>query len=248
MAAPEIVLYQYPGLSGKTTLSPPCAKVHMMLAAKGLDYRIVNLFSPAAVRRVNPRGRVPVLDVDGERIVDSSDILAELDRRFPEPPLVPADPRDAARARMVEDWFDEVLYFYGVWNRSVDPDNFARMKREVFSRMKPPLRWIAAWVFRRKATARTLGQGVGTKEPAAIQREFEGCLDTIATVLGDGPWIAGPRISHADLAAVAYLDQYLLDILTPNLAGAIRERPALVAWTARVHELAPNIAVRAAGA
>lgn len=242
MAAPEIVLYQYPGLSNRTTLSPPCAKVHMTLAAKGLDYRIVNCFSPAAVRRVNPRGRVPVVDIDGQRFVDSTDILAELDRRFPEPPLVPADPVDAARARMIEDWFDEVLYFYGVWNRFVEPANFARMKREVFARMAPPLRWIAPWIGRRVATRRALGQGVGTKDPATIQREFEQCLDTIGTLLGEGPWVAGPRLSHADIAAAAYLDQYRLDRLTPNLAAAIEARPALVAWAERVHRTAPDIA------
>ena len=245
MAAPEIVLYQYPGLSGKVTLSPPCAKVHMTLAAKGLDYRIVNCFSPGAVRKLNPRGRVPILDIDGERLVDSTDILTELDRRFPDPPLVPDDPVDAARARMVEDWFDEVVYFYGVWNRFVHPGNFALMKQAVFARMKAPLRWIAPWVGRRTASARTHGQGVGTKEPGTIQREFEQCLDTVQTLLGEAEWIAGPRISHADIAATAYLDQYRLRQLTPNLAEAIEARPALVAWTERVHAVAPNIALPA---
>ena len=79
--APELTLVQYPGFTGKTTLSPPCAKVHMALHFKGLAYSIRNVNTPAQVRRFNPRGRVPVLLIGGETVVDSTDILTELERR-----------------------------------------------------------------------------------------------------------------------------------------------------------------------
>ena len=237
-----IVLYQYPGLRSRVTLSPPCAKVHMVLAAKGLDYEVKNLFTPIQVRKINERGRLPVADFDGQRIVDSSDIIAEIDRRHPDPPLIPDDPADAAKARMVEDWFDEVLYFYGIWYRFIDRANFERMGRAVFARMRPPIRWIAPIVAGRTARARAVGQGVGTKDAATVAREVDAALETIEGILGDSEWIAGPRLSLADLVGVAYLDQYRLPVLTPNLAEAIERRPGLVAWIDRVHAVAPNIA------
>jgi glutathione S-transferase len=48
-----------------------------------------------------------VLDLDGERIVDSTRIIAALEGRFPERPLYPADPDERRRALELEDHFDE---------------------------------------------------------------------------------------------------------------------------------------------
>src|SRR6266852_2299926 len=53
------------------------------------------------------RGTLPVLDLDGQRIADSTRIIAELERRFPDPRLYPADPAERATALGLEDFFDE---------------------------------------------------------------------------------------------------------------------------------------------
>jgi glutathione S-transferase len=52
-------------------------------------------------------GTVPVLDLDGERIVDSSRIIEALERRWPQPALYPDDPAERQRALALEDFFDE---------------------------------------------------------------------------------------------------------------------------------------------
>src|SRR2546423_3109353 len=52
----------------------------------------------------------PVLALNGEAIGDSTAIIAELERRWPEPPpLYPEDPDERRRALDLEDWFDEEL-------------------------------------------------------------------------------------------------------------------------------------------
>lgn len=54
----------------------------------------------------SPRGEVPAL-VDGDvQIFDSTVILEYIEDRWPEPPLLPADPLERARARMLEDTMD----------------------------------------------------------------------------------------------------------------------------------------------
>lgn len=108
----QITVIQYPGARAEGTLSPPCGKVLMALRVKGLDFRVKNVRSPMEARRFNPRGRVPTLLIDGETIVDSTDIVTALDARFPDPPLTPVDPLEQAQAKLLEDWADEVLYFY----------------------------------------------------------------------------------------------------------------------------------------
>ena len=52
-------------------------------------------------------GTLPVLDLDGRRIVDSTAIIAALEERQAEPALYPADPDERRRALKLEDFFDE---------------------------------------------------------------------------------------------------------------------------------------------
>jgi glutathione S-transferase len=51
----------------------------------------------------------PILVLDGEAIGDSTRIIEALERRHPDPPLYPADPRECLRALEMEDFFDEEL-------------------------------------------------------------------------------------------------------------------------------------------
>jgi glutathione S-transferase len=53
------------------------------------------------------RGTLPVLDLDGERIADSTRIIEALERRFPQPALYPDDPRERTAALELEEFFDE---------------------------------------------------------------------------------------------------------------------------------------------
>ena len=50
-----------------------------------------------------------MLVLDGEAIGDSTRIIEALERRYPEPPLYPADPEERRRALEIEDFFDEEL-------------------------------------------------------------------------------------------------------------------------------------------
>lgn len=240
MSAPKITLYQYPGLTALTTLSPPCGKVHMALRFKGLDFRVRNLFAPYQTKRVNPRGRVPVLRIDGETVVDSTDIVSHLDTRFPTPPLEPPTPLERAHVKILEDWADEVLYFYGVWLRWCLDDNYRRMRTEVLGELPVPMRWLVPFFARREVRRRMSGQGVGVKEESVVRREISECLDTIVRLLRQGPWLVGERISRADLAVAAIMDQWRLRLLTPGVAAEVDDLVEIVSWLERVHEVAPD--------
>lgn len=75
---------------------------HVRRAATPIRHEVVS-------RCVGGRGTFPVLVMDGRAIGDSSEIVAELERRRPEPPLYPADPAERARALELEEHFDEQL-------------------------------------------------------------------------------------------------------------------------------------------
>ena len=83
-------------------------RVALALAYKGIDAESVEI-DPAdrsPVRELSGQDLVPVL-VDGEEIVaDSTRILHHLERRFPDPPLFPAEPAVRAEVEVFIDWFN----------------------------------------------------------------------------------------------------------------------------------------------
>jgi glutathione S-transferase len=61
----------------------------------------------AIARRLTDGRTFPVLVLDGNAIGDSTRIIETLERRYPEPPLYPADPEARRHALELEDFFDE---------------------------------------------------------------------------------------------------------------------------------------------
>jgi len=244
MISPKIKLIQYAGTNGVLTLSPPCAKVHMALRFKALEYEIYNCKSPKDVRRFNARGRVPSLQVDGEVFVDSSDILTELDRIQPEPPLLPTDPKLRAQCLLLEDWVDEVLYFYGVYLRWVDAQGFAWLKQAAFGTLPAPLRLIVPPIVRREAKSRVKGQGTGLKPLDVVQRELAERLQLLSDFLGEQTYFCGDVISRADLSLAATLDQAQIPGLPTVLQIDLAKWPNLQNWLQHVHEAVPSAAVK----
>ena len=89
-----------------------CLKVRMVLQAKGLSYRTVEVtpgVGQVAVFRLSGQRQVPVL-VDGDTVLaDSTAIALHLEERGADPALLPTDSREAAQVRLLEDWADTTL-------------------------------------------------------------------------------------------------------------------------------------------
>ena len=100
-------------------VSPYVRKVLACLNLKGIAYvvdPITPFFGDDDYRRLSPLRRIPVL-IDGDfQISDSSVIAAYADEVYPGHPLLPADPKDRARARWLEEFADTRLGELIIWN------------------------------------------------------------------------------------------------------------------------------------
>ncbi|HEX8841194.1 MAG TPA: glutathione S-transferase family protein [Sphingomicrobium sp.] len=100
-------------------VSPYVRKVLACMNLKGLEYEvdpITPFFGNDEFERLSPLRRIPVL-IDGDVTAsDSSVICAYLDEAYPDPPLLPASPRDRARARWLEEFADTRLGDLFIWN------------------------------------------------------------------------------------------------------------------------------------
>src|SRR2546421_7760509 len=78
---------------------PYCARARIALAEKGVEFETfpIDLSDrPAWLYEKNPLGKVPVLEEDAFVLPESVVIMEYLDERYPEPPLLPADPGEPA--------------------------------------------------------------------------------------------------------------------------------------------------------
>lgn len=221
----DVVLHQW-------DISPYCRKVRKALRLKGIDYRCVdyNGMRASKAARVHASGKLPVLDWDGQRIADSTQIVALLERQVPEPPLVPADRREAALARMLEDWADESLYYFELQLRAADP-RAATAAVELLCAGRP--RWEQTFVgpvFTRSLRARLKAHGFGGFSREQIEGWFFSHVDDLEAMLDGRDWLVGTRQSIADLAVSSQLDEIMR---TSSLAPRIAERRRLAAWLDR---------------
>jgi glutathione S-transferase len=165
---------------------------------------------PAAPRAMafSLRGTLPVLDLDGERIVDSTRIIAAIERRYPDPPLYPDDPGERSRALALEDFFDE--------------EAGHELRRAVFHELRDQPDYVSALL--------TTGRGRLAQRayrafitipgamsyarrryriyPADAQKarvKVEEALDRIVSERGADGYLVGSRFTVADLAAAALL-------------------------------------------
>jgi glutathione S-transferase len=144
---------------------------HKGLAVSWID---VDPNDRSAVVERSGQPLVPVLDVDGHVVVDSSTILRLLEQRFPEPPLFPREPARRAEADVFVDWFDRV------WKR---PPNLIA---DELAAVAPDLERIAGW----------------SAEMSAALDRFEALLDGRSYLLGEfgvADCVAFPFLKYAVL-------------------------------------------------
>ena len=185
-----------------------CEKARFCLDFKRLPYTLVrvNPFTRRQVIDLGARGDVPVLK-DGERvIVGTGRIAAHLEETYPDPPLLPRDPQARAEALALEKKCDEWL---GPDARrvayQVALENPAMLLGTILW-THPPKRWLNRWMLRLveprlRRKFRIYHQDV--KESRERLRAFLPELQSRAAPTG---FLAGDRMTLADIAAVSLLD------------------------------------------
>jgi glutathione S-transferase len=90
-----------------TLLHPLAVRLHGFDG--GGETRTAGSARPLALRVGDHLGTVPALAADGDRISTNHRIARFLDRRLPDPPLLPADPEQRARVEEAETWANDEL-------------------------------------------------------------------------------------------------------------------------------------------
>ncbi|MBV8480442.1 MAG: glutathione S-transferase family protein [Actinobacteria bacterium] len=102
---------------------PYCARVRIALAEKDVEVETVDIQlddRPAWIYEKNSTGRVPVIEEDAWTLPESAVIMEYLEERYPDPPLLAADPAERALARLCIFRHDEFTKPYYALRRGED--------------------------------------------------------------------------------------------------------------------------------
>jgi glutathione S-transferase len=171
---------------------------------------------------------VPTLVHDGAPITESSLILYYIDDAFPEPSLMPKQPRQRHSVRLYNKLIDEYVH------NSCTILTFATAFRPVFLKMTSEA-WQAeisnAPLKRRVEYKRSvIEHGLDSEFVAEALAHHQKLLSWMVDSLKGGLYLAGERFSNADCAVIPYILR--LELL--KLSGMWDRYPAVGEWWARI--------------
>jgi glutathione S-transferase len=147
----------------------------------------------------------PVLEIDGQRIGDSTEIIAALEERYPQRPLYPEDPEQRRRALELEDFFDEELgphiRLLAFHELGQDRERF----EAVIARTTPgPVARLGSGAVTYARTYTGLRFGVRSEEAAELARnKIVAAMDRLDAELGSDEYLVGDTFGVADLTAAS---------------------------------------------
>jgi glutathione S-transferase len=212
--------------------SHPCRTVQRALELKGVPFTLIELppLAHAAIQRALFGVRtVPGIRFDdGEKLSGSRRILARLEERVPDPPLLPADPAARERVLEAERWGDEVLQ--------------PIVRRVLWPALKA-----------RPAAAPSYSEGGRVPLPAAVQRAVIPLVARGEIVLNKASRAALAADLHALPAHLDRIDAWIADgtLSSPPATGTPNRADLQIAPTLALlmtlEDLRPAIAPRPAG-
>lgn len=97
-------------------LSVHTRKVIVAARLKGIPFALETVIPvipgnpPSNWREISPTGLIPAIEDDGFRLADSTAIVCYLERKQPEPSLLPADDKELGEALFLDAWAGSALF------------------------------------------------------------------------------------------------------------------------------------------
>jgi len=161
---------------------------------------------PSIAKKLTGGRTFPVLVLDGEAIGDSTRIIEALERRYPEPPLYPADPDERRRALELEDFFDEQL---GPHTRLLAVHHMLPDSKLTLGAFFPDLRGmrrlIARAAFRGVRARMVAGLEIDDQSVALAHEKVRAAGERFRAELQPSGYLVGDAFTVADLTLAALL-------------------------------------------
>ncbi len=180
-----------------------------------------------------PRGKIPFVELDGERLGDSQVIIEELTRRRGLTLDVGLTAQELATARFVRRTLEEATYFAILRQRWLEEDGWQEQYPAFKVLLPAPLAPLAIPLIRRKVRNAAGSQGIGRYTRDEFIAMAVADLGAVETVLGVGAFLLGDAPRSVDATVYALLVA-LQKHLGATAAHAASRSPRLLAYTERI--------------
>ncbi len=179
-------------------------KVRLILDYKGLEYRKIEVtpgMGQLELYKLSGQRQVPVLK-DGETVVfDSTEIAFYLDRKYPEKPIIPADPLKRGQCLLIEEWADESIGLKGRIALIGALNQNPNFRTSILPKEVPDfLKNFVGAVPGDLLTALGTGVGFGQDAVKEANKALKQDLEALSLILEHQPYLVGDEITLADLA------------------------------------------------
>ncbi len=209
--------------------SPYATKTEVQLQMAGLAYT-----RQVAMPDISPKGQLPFIDDDGEKIADSTFIRRHIERKYRVDLYAGLDARGRAEAWAIERMLENHFGWISAYYRWLVPENFEKGPTHFFDGAPEAIREELRQGVLQKIRDRMLGVGITRHGPDEIVMLGARSLDALSAILGDQPYLMGGKPCGVDATAFAMLAA----VLTPFFVSPIREKaenlPNLTGYTSRM--------------
>ncbi len=234
-----------PLLAGIPNPGPFCIKLEAALRLAGVPYETVHEPRPNKA----PKRQMPFVEIDGERMGDSTLVLEHLKETQGIDLDAYLTPVEKAQSHALQRMIEERLIVVLAYARWIEPENWAKLRPAFFGSMPFPLRLFMPELIRKRVRQSFIAQGTGRHTREEIYAFGAADLDAMSMLLGDKPFFFGDRPSLADATAFAFVTS----IVGPDMESPLKTHALglsnLVAHSERMGELfastRPRIALAA---
>jgi glutathione S-transferase len=224
-----ITLYGFGAGFGLPEISPFVTKTEVQLKMAGLAYRKERAMPPAS-----PKGQLPYIEDDGERIADSTFIRAHVERRYGFDFDAGLDREVRAQAWAFERMIEHHVYWALVGARWVDPENFAKGPTHFFDGAPEDRREKLREDAQFRVAENYLLSGLGRHAPDDDIALALRSILALSVQLGDKSYLMGENPAGVDATAFGALAGILTPFFSSKLRTQVEKFDNLVAYVGRM--------------
>jgi glutathione S-transferase len=216
-------------LRGFLIQAPSSLKAETLLKMSALPYRVdTRGFAKA------PKGKLPYIDDDGERIADSTFIRWHLEKKYRIDFDRGLDEGQRAIAWAFEKMAEDHLYWALMDARWTDNANFDKGPRKFFQAAPAPIRPLVVAMVRRKVRRALRAHGMGRHAPEEIVALAVRSIDSIARFLERKAFFMGAEPLGIDATIFSFVAGALCPTFETPIRGAAERHDNLKRYLGRM--------------